>query len=42
MVFWEKPDDERYSVGQILDAFDELAARNDPFAYPIHFLRPKT
>lgn len=42
MIFWEKSDDERYSVGQILDAFDDLAARKDPFANPIHFLKPRT
>ena len=42
MIYWPKNDDERYSVGQILDAFDELAAQeDDPFRYPIYYLKPK-
>ena len=40
MIYWSKNDDERYSVGQILDAFDELAAQeDDPFR--IYYLKPK-
>ena len=42
MVDWPKNDDRRYSEGQILDAFDELAALpGDPFRYPIYYLKPK-
>ena len=41
MVYWPKNDDKRYSVGQILDAFDELAREEDPFRYPIYYLKPK-
>ena len=40
MVYWPKNDDQRYSVGQILDAFEELAREEDPFRYPIYYLRP--
>ncbi len=41
MIYWPKNDDKRYSVGQILDAFDELAREEDPFRYAIHYLKPK-
>ncbi len=41
MIYWSKNDDGRYSVGQILDALDELAAQaDDPFRYPIYYLKP--
>jgi len=41
MVYWTKNDDRRFTAGQILDAFDELAARDDPFRYPVYYLKPK-
>ena len=42
MIYWSKNDDRRCTVGQILDAFDELAAlEDDPFRYPIYDLKPK-
>ncbi len=42
MVYWSKNDDRRYTAGQILDAFDELAAQaDDVFRYPIYYLKPK-
>jgi len=38
-----KNDDQRYTVRQILDAFDELAALpGDPFRYPIYYLKPRS
>ena len=39
MVYRSKKDDKQYSVGQILDAFDELARAQDPFRYPIYYLK---
>ena len=43
MIYWSKNDDRRCTAGQILDAFDELAAQeDDPFRYPIYYLKPKT
>jgi hypothetical protein len=43
MIYWSKNDDQRYSVGQILGAFDELAAQvDDPFRYPIYYLKPRS
>lgn len=41
MVYWSKNDDKRYTVGQILDAFAELAHEDDPFRYPIYYLKPR-
>ncbi len=41
MVYWPKSDDQRYSAGQILDAFDALAALEDPFRYPVYYLKPQ-
>jgi hypothetical protein len=40
MVYWSKRDDQRFTAGEILDAFDGLARERDPFAYPIYFLNP--
>jgi hypothetical protein len=40
MVFWSKVDDARYSVG-VVAALDGLAhSKDDPFAYPIVYLKP--
>ena len=42
MIYWSKNDDRRYTVGEILDAFDELVAqKDDPFRYPIYYLKSK-
>ena len=42
MIYWSKNDDRRYTVGQILGVFDELAAqKDDPFRYPIYYLKPR-
>jgi len=29
------------SVGDFLEAFEALAAEDDPFAYPIRYINPK-
>jgi hypothetical protein len=42
MVFWPQEDYRRWTVGQLVDAFEDLAAEDDPFAYPIRRLKPKT
>lgn len=41
MVYWSKNDDKRYSVGQILDAFEDLSREDDAFRYPIYYLKPE-
>ena len=41
MVYWSKNDDRRYTSGQILEAFEELAREDDCFRYPIYYLKPK-
>lgn len=42
MIYWPKVDDKLYTVGQILEAFEELFSQEDPFTgYPIVYLKPK-
>ena len=41
MVYWSKNDDRRHTAGEILDAFDDLTTQeDDPFRYPIYYLKP--
>jgi hypothetical protein len=40
MVFWPQEDYRRWTIGQLLQGFEELAAEEDPFAYPFRRLRP--
>jgi hypothetical protein len=42
LVNWRKRDERRISAGSVLRAFEDLAAKDGPFApYPIVFLKPK-
>jgi len=40
MIFWPQRDYELWTVGELAQAFDELAQEDEPFAYPIRRLRP--
>lgn len=41
MVFWPQEDYRRWTIGELAEAFEDLAVEDDPFAYPIRRLRPK-
>jgi len=41
MIFWPQEDYRAWSIGELLQAFEELAAQEDPFRYPIVRLRPR-
>ena len=38
---WKQKHHERMTVGEFLEAFEALAAEDDPFAYPIRYITPK-
>ena len=38
---WKQKHHERMSVGEFLEAFEALAAEDDPFAYKIRYVTPK-
>jgi hypothetical protein len=40
-IAWKQKHHERMTVGEFLDAFEALAAEDDPFAYPIRYITPK-
>jgi hypothetical protein len=40
LVFWPQQDYRRWTIGDLLQAFEDLAAEEDPFAYPVGRLRP--
>ena len=40
MVFWPQQDYRRWTIGELVQAFEDLAAEEDPFAYPFRRLRP--
>jgi hypothetical protein len=40
MVFWPQEDYRRWTIGQLLQAFEDLAAEEDPFQYPLRRLKP--
>ena len=42
MVFWPQEDYRRWTIGHLLQGFEDLAAEKDPFAYPIRRLKPST
>jgi hypothetical protein len=42
MIFWPQEDYRRWTIGQLLEGFENLAAEDDPFAYPIRRLKPRT
>jgi hypothetical protein len=41
LVFWPQQDYRRWTIGELLQAFEDLAAEDDPFAYPIRRLKPR-
>ena len=40
-ITWQQRHHERMSVGEFLEAFEALAAEDDPFAYRIRYISPK-
>lgn len=42
MVFWAKKHHDRMTIGEFLQAFEELAGREKPFAYPIEYIKPRS
>ena len=41
MIFWRVDDYRLGSIGDFLDAFEALALSEDPFIYPIEYLKPR-
>jgi len=41
VVCWKQEHQRRMSIGDLVAAFEELAAKDDPFHYPIVHLKPK-
>lgn len=41
LIAWPQEHHQRMSVGDIIEQFDALAAHEDPFSYPIQYLKPK-
>ena len=41
MVFWAKQHHDRMTIGQFIEAFEEIAAKENAFAYPIEYITPK-
>jgi hypothetical protein len=41
LVAWPQEHYERMTAGEILEQFEALAAQEDPFAYPIQYIKPK-
>ena len=43
LIWWPKTHHRRMSVGDLMEAFEELAAMDDPFSpYPIVHIKPKS
>lgn len=42
MVLWAQEDYRRWTIGQLVQGFEDLAAEEDPFAYPIRRLKPSS
>jgi len=40
IVFWSQEDYRRWTIGQLLQGFEDLAAEDDPFSYPFRRLKP--
>jgi hypothetical protein len=41
MVAWPQADHEKRSIGDFVQDFEDLAAEDEPFAYPIRYLKAK-
>jgi hypothetical protein len=41
MIFWAKKHNDRMTIGEFLEAFEELARREKPFSYPIEYIKPR-
>lgn len=39
MIWWEQSETQRIHLSVVLDAFDDLAAKDNVFAYPIAYLK---
>jgi predicted nuclease of predicted toxin-antitoxin system len=39
MIWWEQSETQRIHLSVVLDAFEDLAAQDDVFAYPIAYLK---
>jgi hypothetical protein len=40
-ITWRRKLHRSFAVGAFLDAFEDLAAKDDPFAFPIVYLQPR-
>ena len=40
LLTWKQRHHEQMTVGEFLKAFEDLAAEDDPFAYPIRYITP--
>jgi predicted nuclease of predicted toxin-antitoxin system len=41
MIFWPQEDYRAWTIGELVGAFEDLAAQDDPFLYPLVRLRPR-
>jgi Domain of unknown function (DUF5615) len=42
VIFWrQEPRQEKSTLGEVVEAIEALAEQEDPFAYPIVYLRPR-
>ena len=41
LIAWPQDHHARMTVADFIEQFDSLAAKDDPFSYPIQFLKPK-
>jgi predicted nuclease of predicted toxin-antitoxin system len=41
MIFWRVEDYRLGGIGHFVEAFEDLALEDEPFVYPIRYLRPK-
>jgi hypothetical protein len=40
-IFWPQEDYRRWTIGRLLQAFEDIATEEDPFAYPLRRLKPQ-
>lgn len=41
MIYWPQEDYRSWTIGELVEAFEDLAAQDDPFRYPLFRLRPR-
>ena len=42
IVFWRKEHHQHMTTGELIEAFDEIAAKENAFSYPIEYIKPKS